>query len=341
MNTLHRSAHKPLFPRGPGVRLRFIILLAIVGALFYLDFTGAAGLADVRQWTASAMRPVAWLSSLPHSIEAIGTNLRSRATLLKENDALKQRQLVLDVRLQRMQSLETENRRIRALLASSTVIDQRVLIAEILEASQDPYRHQILIDKGTADGVYRGQALVDAQGVLGQIIRAHRHTAVALLITDPQSSVPVEINRTGLHTVALGRGDGATLSLPFLPNNADVHVGDLLVSSGLGGRFPAGYPVGRIIKLRHPAGESFMEAIAQPAAHVGQGREVLLVWNGDKPPNALPRVPITVVPPGTRSQPPGTARHDSTHASELRDNAAASARKGKQPATHATPTAQH
>ncbi|HEU0195657.1 MAG TPA: rod shape-determining protein MreC [Nevskiaceae bacterium] len=306
MSTLRRNTHKPLFPRGPGVRLRFVVLLAVVGALLYFGFSGSNRLDVVREWGASALRPVVWLSTLPQSIASLGDDLRSRRTLIKENAAYKRNQLVLDAKLQRMQALEAENRRIRSLLASSTVIKQRVLIAEVLEDSQDPYRHQILIDKGSANGVYKGQALVDAWGVLGQVIRVHRHTAVALLVTDPENSVPVEVNRTGLHTVALGRGDGATLSLPFLPNNADIHVGDLLVSSGLGGRFPSGYPVGRVIALRHPAGESFMEAIAQPAAHVGQGREVLLVWNSDRPTAALPQLPIQVPPPGAKGSPSAT-----------------------------------
>lgn len=275
-----------------------MVALMVVSALFYFDLGGAAHLERARGWVAWALSPVVWVSDLPHSIEVIGENLRSRRALLEENASLKRRQLELDVRLQRMQALEAENHRIRSLLASSTAIKQRVLIAEILQTSQDPYRHQILIDKGSANGVYVGQALVDAGGVLGQVVRVRPHTAVALLITDPRSGVPVEINRTGLHTVALGRGDGSTLSLPFLPNNADVHVGDLLVSSGLGGRFPAGYPVGRVVQLRHPAGESFMEAVAQPAAHVGRGREVLLVWNTERPAVNLPTLPVDIAPPG-------------------------------------------
>lgn len=298
MSSLRRdNTRQPLFRRRTAVRLRFIVLLAIAALLFYLDVSGRT-VQPVRQWTAWAMQPVAWVASLPRAVAHLGTNLRGRPALLAENRELRDKQFVLDARLSRMQALEAENRRLRSLLASSTTIDQRMLVAEILEASQAPYRNQILLDKGSGDDVYVGQAVVDAGGVLGQIIQVHRSTSVALLITDPQSGIPVEINRTGLHTVALGRGEGETLSLPFLPNTADIHIGDLLVSSGLGGRFPAGYPVGHITELRHPAGESFMEAIATPTAQIGQGRQVLLVWNGEGSPTNLPRLPVQIAPPG-------------------------------------------
>lgn len=259
--------------------MRFVILLVIVGGLFYADLRGTPQMQTTRQWLAWALQPVTWVSSLPHALGDIGDSLKSREALMKENAALQQRQLVLSGQLLKMQALEAENQRIRALLSSSTAINHRVLIAEVLQTSQDPYRHQILINKGKRDGVYQGQALVDAYGVLGQVIRVHKDSAVALLITDPDNGIPVEVNRSGLQTVALGRGDGQTLSLPFLPDNADVHVGDLLVTSGLGGRYPAGYPVGRVRELKHPAGDSFMEAIADPSAHLNRSRQVLLVWN--------------------------------------------------------------
>jgi rod shape-determining protein MreC len=158
-------------------------------------------------------------------------------------------------------------------------LQSRVLIAEIMSISQDPYRHQIVLNRGARDGVYKGQALVDASGIMGQVVQVDPETSVALLITDPDHGIPVEVNRTGLQTIALGRGDGDALSLPYLPGNADVKVGDLLVSSSLGGRFPAGYPVAKVDSLRHPAGENFMEAIAYPTAKLNQGRQALLVWS--------------------------------------------------------------
>ncbi len=239
-------------------------------------------------------------------LAGLGQHLKSRETLLTENQALRDRQLVQDGQLLRTAELEAENERLRALLASATTLQSRVLIAEIMSVSQDPYRHQIVLNKGERDGVYKGQAVVDAEGIMGQVIEVNPGSSVALLVTDSDIGVPVEINRTGLQTIARGRGDGQTLSLPFLPGNADIKVGDLLVSSGLGGRYPPGYPFGRISELRHPAGENFMEGIAYPSARLNQGHQALLVW-AEQPPGAGDRAgpdPGWPSPPRKQPSPP-------------------------------------
>ena len=303
MNTLG-SSRKPLFPRGPGLGLEFALLLAMSIGLMVADSRGER-LRGLREWTSWALQPVFWVTSSPHAVASLGDHLKSREELLAENEALKARSLEMNGRLQRMDALEAENQRIRELLSSATSLQTRVLIAEVLAVSQDPYRHQILLNKGEKDGVYKGQAVVDSSGIMGQVFSVNPDTCIALLITDPEHGIPVEITRTGLQTVALGRGDGQTLSLPYLPVNADVKVGDLLTSSGLGGRFPSGYPVGKVTQLRHPAGENFMEAIADPTARLDQGRQALLVWSG-RPSDAatgmpepapLPTLPVPLTPP--------------------------------------------
>lgn len=264
-------------------------------AMLYTDRRDNAALAPVRHWTAWALAPVQWLAGIPAAVSDGVQHLRSREALLAENRALRTQLLETDGRLLQLDSLKAENQRIRKLLASASVLSDRVLIAEILATSQDPYRHQIVLNKGASDGVYRGQAVVDAFGVMGQVVQVHRTSCVVLLITDPDHGIPVEVNRTGLQTIALGRGDGQSLSLPYLPGNADVKIGDLLTSSGLGGRFPAGYPVGEIHELHHPGDESFMEAVAYPRAKLHQGRQALLVWSqraagsdGDEAPIEVP-----------------------------------------------------
>jgi len=289
LNTLSDATRKSLFSRSPGMGLKFVIFAMLSIGLIVADYRGDERLRPVREWTAWALQPLLWVTSLPRLTLDIGAHFRSREDLLAENQELHRKQLELEARVQRMDALEAENERIRELLSSAASLQTRVLIAEILTVSQDPYRHQIVLNKGERDSVYKGQALVDANGIMGQVIEVNPSTSVALLITDPDHGMPVEINRTGLQTIALGRGDGQTLSLPYLPGNADVKVGDLLVSSGLGGRFPAGYPVGKINELRHPAGENFMEGIAYPSARLNQGRQALLVWSERPPP--LPEVP--------------------------------------------------
>ncbi|MGH8482682.1 MAG: rod shape-determining protein MreC [Nevskiaceae bacterium] len=290
MSTLTASTRRPLFPRGPGLGLKALVLCLLALGVILADARTQA-LAPVRDGLTWLLRPVLWVAGLPSAVAGTAEHLQTRESLIDENAVLRENQLLLQARLQKLEALATENERLRELLASAAHLEERVLIAEILSASQDPYREQIVLNKGARDGVYKGQALVDAQGILGQVTSVGPTTSIALLLTDPNHGIPVEIDRTGLQTIALGRGDGQNLSLPYLPGTADVKVGDLLVSSPLGGRFPAGYPVGAITELKHQAGEHFMEALAMPAARLNRGRQALLVWSESfrvEPPPAPP-----------------------------------------------------
>lgn len=282
VSTLSASTRRPLFPRGPGLGLKALVLVLLALGAIMTDQRSDT-LTPVRNFLTWLLQPVMWAAAMPSTLARTADHLQTRESLAEENQVLRENQLLLQARLQKVAALETENRQLRELLASSAKLEERVLVAEIISAAQDPYRQQIIINKGAREGVYKGQALVDAQGVMGQVIRVNPGTSIALLLTDPNHSVPVEINRTGLQTFAIGRGDGQNLVLPYLPGNADVQVGDLLVSSALGGRFPAGYAVGKIQEVRHEPGEHFMEALAQPAAKLGQGRQALLVWSESFP----------------------------------------------------------
>lgn len=298
MSTLTASTRRPLFPRGPGLGLKaFVLCLLALGAI--LTDSRSQTLAPVRDGLIWLMRPVLWVAGLPSAVAGTAEHLQTRESLVEENAVLRENQLLLQSRLQKLEALEMENSRLRELLASSSQLEERVLIAEVLAASQDPYRQQIVLNRGARDGVYKGQALVDAQGVLGQVVSVNPASSVALLLTDPNHGIPVEINRTGLQTIALGRGDGQSLVLPYLPGTADVQVGDLLVSSALGGRFPAGYPVGQITELKHEAGEHFMEALARPAAQLNRGRQALLVWSESFEVPEPPPLPAEATPEGT------------------------------------------
>jgi rod shape-determining protein MreC len=315
LNTLSDAARKSLFSRGPVLGLKFLVLAVLSICMIVADYRGDSRLRPVRAWTSRLLQPLVWLTTIPSATVDLGEHFRSREDLLAENQSLRQKQLELDGRVLRMEALEAENQRIRELLSSAASLQTRVLIAEILQVSQGAYNNQIWLNKGERDGVYKGQALVDANGIMGQVIQVNPASCVALLITDPDSGTPVEVNRTGLQTIALGHGDGQTLSLPYLPGNADVKVGDLLVTSGLGGRFPAGYPVGKISELRHPAGESFMEGVAYPTAKLNQNRQVLLVW-AERPALAEPEPAVPaeapVEKPGKNAKqpkPPAEAAH--------------------------------
>ncbi|HEY7841920.1 MAG TPA: rod shape-determining protein MreC, partial [Gammaproteobacteria bacterium] len=174
--------------------------------------------------------------------------------------------------------VEEENRRLRELLESSIQLRERVLVAELLAVEMEPFRRQVVINKGRREGAYDGQPVVDAGGIMGQIIHVGPFSSTVLLITDPSHALPVQVNRNGLRAIAVGTGRDNVLLLEHLPTNADIKRGDLVVSSGLGHRFPRGYPVGTIADIGLEPGESFARVEVTPSAQLGRSREVLLVW---------------------------------------------------------------
>jgi len=232
-----------------------------------------------RSLLSSITAPLHYAANLPIVAgEWVSGQLSSREHLLEENDALRQSNLRLMAQQQRFLSLESENMRLRDLLDSSFKVGERVLIAELLAVDLDPYRQQVVIDKGSVSGVYSGQAVLDANAVMGQVVSVNPFSSTVLLITDASHALPVEVNRNGLRTVAMGTGRVNELELPHLPNNADIQVGDQLMTSGLGGLFPAGYPVARVTSVEQDAGRPFLRVRAEPSAHLERVREVLLVW---------------------------------------------------------------
>jgi rod shape-determining protein MreC len=213
----------------------------------------------------------------------INSSTTSRNELELELGRLKAERLLTNARLQRLTALEAENARLRALLDARSRVRDEVRVAEILAVDANPYEHNLIIDIGSRDGVYDGQAIVDANGVVGQVIETGAVTAQAILISDADHALPVEVNRNGLRTIARGTGEFDRLELPFLPNNADIRAGDLLVTSGLGGAFPAGYPVAVVNAVTRIPQEPFANVTATPSAALDQVREVMLIWSQAPP----------------------------------------------------------
>lgn len=208
-----------------------------------------------------------------------GDTLTSRSELLQELEDLRARQLVYKAELQKLIAVETENHRLRELLQSSQRVAQKVLIAEILAADLDPFSRQVVLNKGSDHGVFRGQPILDSDGAMGQVIHVGPISSTAMLLTDTNSAIPVQVLRNGLRSIAVGSADQNSLELPYLANNADVEIGDLLVTSGLGGRFPSGYPVGRVTAVEKDMRQSYAKVVATPTARVDRVREVLLVFS--------------------------------------------------------------
>jgi rod shape-determining protein MreC len=236
----------------------------------------------------------------------------SRARIDADNVRLASENLVLRLKLMRFDSLEQENQRLRAARESSARVVQRTLVAEIVRVDLDPFRQRVLVNKGSKDGVFRGQAALDANGIFGQVTRAGPVSAEVILISDPEHAIPVQVNRTGARSIALGTGRSGLLSLPYLPQNADVVAGDLLVSSGLGGVYPPGYPVGRVTTVNRDAGQPLLAVEAEPLAALDRDPEVLLVWFDSavvEPPEPEPEpaprpAPRPATPVQTQPQPP-------------------------------------
>lgn len=210
-------------------------------------------------------------------LSAVADHLDSRNDLVADNARLRDENRELRRRSLRYAALLRENERLRDLLDSSVVFDEHVIAADVLAMEMSPTSRQIVIDKGANQGVYTGQPVLDAYGVIGQVAHVSPFSSTAILVTDPRHALPVLVNRNGLRAIAAGADAPNQLVLSFVPANADIRAGDLVVTSGLGQRFPAGYPVGRVEAVRVDAGAAFATVEVKPAARVGSTREVLLI----------------------------------------------------------------
>lgn len=269
---------RPLLLGGPALGLRLIVLALAAAGLMVADHR-QHHLARVRDWASAAVYPIQWAVQAPvQAWDAMRESFATRAQVEADNVRLASDNLVLRLKLMRFESLEQENQRLRAARESTARVVQRTMVAEIVRVDLDAFRQRVLVNKGTRNGVFRGQAVLDANGIYGQVTRAGPVSAEIILITDSEHAIPVMINRTGARTVAYGMGRSGLLSLPYLPQNSDVIAGDLLVSSGLGGVYPPGYPVGKVTNVLRDPGQPLLAVEAVPLAALDRDPEVLLAW---------------------------------------------------------------
>jgi rod shape-determining protein MreC len=314
----HDSDPRPLLLGGPALGLRLIVLGLMAGGLMVADHRDHH-LAAFRDWVATAAYPIQWAVQAPVAAwVAMRESLATRTRVEAQNVKLAADNFVLRLKLMRFESLEQENRRLREVRESSSRVVQRSLVAEIVRVDLDPFRQRVLVNKGTISGVFRGQAALDANGIYGQVTRAGPVSAEIILISDPEHAIPVQVNRTGARSIALGTGRSGQLSLPYLPQNADVIVGDLLVSSGLGGVYPPGYPVGKVTSVVRDPAQPLLAIEAEPLAALDRDPEVLLVWfdnevvepEEDTTPTAAPTpapAPASTPAPAPGAPPAGAA----------------------------------
>lgn len=270
---------QPLFVRGPSATLRMVVLVIASIAVMTIDHRWQH-LEFVRSTLSYPLSLLQYTVDLPIRLYYwADESMSSQEDLLEENRELKNLHLQTRVQLQKLDILEKENARLRELLSATPKISERTLIAEIIGVDVDPYRQLIVINKSSKDDAYRGQPIIDADGVVGQIIYVNALSATAMLITDASHALPVQVDRNGLRALAFGTGQIDSLDLRHIPHNADIREGDVLITSGLGGRFSPNYPVATITKIERPVGEAFARVEARPMAKLDQSREVLLVWH--------------------------------------------------------------
>lgn len=265
--------------RSPALGLRLLALIFLSIVLMYVD-NRDDHLNSVRTAIGVAVYPLRIVVDAPVRFWSwLSDSTTSRNELELELGRLRVERLLTKARLQRFNALEAENARLRALLDARSRVRDAVRVAEIMSVDANPFSHSLVINVGSRDGVFDGQALVDADGVVGQVIRTGLLTSQAMLISDTDHALPVEVNRNGLRTIAVGTGQIGSLKLPFVVNSADIRAGDLLVTSGLGGVFPAGYPVAVVASVTRNPHEPYANVSATPAAALGQVREVMLIWS--------------------------------------------------------------
>ncbi|HEY0675818.1 MAG TPA: rod shape-determining protein MreC [Immundisolibacter sp.] len=279
-----------LFRRRPSLALRLLLATLAAVLLLFLDQRGPR-LLPLRSALLTVLHPMQQAIDLPFRAWAWGTdNLRERAALRAQTAALREQNLRLHLQVQTLDALQAETRRLRALLDSLAHTQQplRALIAGTVKVGLDPYIGQIQIDKGSLQGVFIGQPVLDADGVVGQVLHVAAQTSQVLLITDSRHAIPVKSVRSGVRAIAVGRGPIGALDLPYLPNHVDIEVGDALVTSGLDDVFPPDLPVATVSSVNRVGEGEFAEVQATPRGRVDRIQEVLLVWPAAQPVPAEP-----------------------------------------------------
>ena len=276
--------------RIPALGIRVLVCAALSVLLMVMDHR-QDHLSTIRKGVDIAIYPIKVVVDSPFRLWAwITESTADRTELQRELARLRAEQVLTRAELQQLTALRAENDRLRDLLDARPRLRDEIRVAEIMAVDANPYRHSFVIDIGENDGVYNGQAIIDADGVVGQVLEAGLTSSQAILISDPSHALPVEVSRNGLRTIAKGTGEFDRLDLPFLPNNADIVPGDVLVTSGLGGEFPAGYPVAVVADVTRIPQASFADVTARPQSALDQVREVLVIWSAEPEPVATESV---------------------------------------------------
>lgn len=307
------SDSRNIIGRGPPLGAGLFFLGVVSVGIMMLDHRSNY-LETVRLWMGAAANPIYAVVQTPgQAWNWLTGSFADREQLRTENTELSEQLRLARVKLLQFDSLREENVRLRAVREASAGVGGRTMIAEIMRVDVDPFRHRVRINKGADDGVFMSQPVLDAFGIVGQVVQVDKYTSTLILISDAEHAIPVQVNRNGIRSIAVGAGDLSRLSLPYMTVESDVKAGDLLVSSGLDGIFPAGYPVASVTKVERNTADTFATVEARPLAQLDRDREVLLLW-ADQPAASAPPAAETkpkpkppAAPAATTTSPPAPA----------------------------------
>ncbi|HGM5455303.1 MULTISPECIES: rod shape-determining protein MreC [Serratia] len=287
---------KPIFSRGPSLQLRlFLAVIAAIGLIVADSRLGT--FVKIRNYMDTAVSPFYFLANGPRKVlDSVSETLATRQQLELENRALRQELLLKNSDILLLGQFKQENARLRELLGSPLRQDEHKMVTQVISTGSDPYSDQVVIDKGSDNGVYEGQPVISDKGVVGQVVAVAKVTSRVLLICDASHALPIQVLRNDIRVIAAGSGCADDLQLEHLPNNTDIRVGDVLVTSGLGGRFPEGYPVAVVSSVKVDNQRAYTVIQARPTAGLQRLRYLLLLWGADRngdmplPPDEVHRV---------------------------------------------------
>lgn len=267
----------PLFKQGASARAKVVFFALIAIALLVAD-SRLRSLAMIRQVVATVLYPLQSVALLPRDAAyRIGEYFYSLTTLEQENRNLKHQQVVNAQIQQQAQQLFAENAQLRRLLGASALLPVKSIMSEILYDARDAFTRKIVLDRGTRHGVALGQPVIDEVGVVGQVTRVFPFTSEVTLLTDKDQAIPVQVVRSGLRSVAYGRGQSGVLDLRFMAANADIQKGDVLVTSGIDGVYPRGLAVAKVVQVENKSGDAFARIVCQPSAGIDRNRQLLIL----------------------------------------------------------------
>ncbi|ELL4667081.1 rod shape-determining protein MreC [Vibrio fluvialis] len=279
---------KPIFGRGPSLQLRLFFAVVLSASLMLAD-SRLGAFSHVRFLLNSLVAPIQYAADLPRSMfDGFYENFNSRQQLMESNRVLKRDVLTLKSDLILLDQYREENQRLRKLLGSSFVRDEKKVVTEVMAVDTSPYRHQVVIDKGRVDGVYEGQPVINEKGIVGQVTFVAAHNSRVLLLIDPNNAIPVQNIRNDIRVIASGNGQTDEIQLEHIATSTDIEVGDLLVTSGLGGVYPEGYPVAYVSEVDKDTRREFASIKAKPVVDFDRLRYLLLIWpNEDRQQKAM------------------------------------------------------